>query len=132
MSLTSSLDYGVYDFSNYGYIMPPPPKLNGGLYTGTPFNNDAGYSTVKVIPDVDYMMNINLKSAKGVSEAQLHYPGNNRPGNSIQDMTGLQRYSNNNDILCISDSVINSMERPDEKVKRVMPYDLRTSSHSLW
>ena len=36
----SQLNYGLYEFDKYGYMQPPPPKLNGGLYTGQPFKYD--------------------------------------------------------------------------------------------
>jgi hypothetical protein len=67
----------------------PHPKLNGGLYTGEPFSPDAPWATVKVVPDVDYMTNINLRSANPPPGAIYQYPGNTRPGNNHQSMPGV-------------------------------------------
>ena len=84
----SQLNYGLYEFEKYGYMEAPPPKLNGGLYTGEPFNGAHGNYPVK--PDAVYMTNENLRSANGPVEGLFHYPGNNRPGNNSQKMTGVK------------------------------------------
>lgn len=65
----------------------PPPKLNGGLYTGEPFKGPWG--NVHVTPDVDYMTHVNLKTANPPIEALMHYPGGPRPGNNSQKMPGV-------------------------------------------
>ena len=65
----------------------PPPAPNGGLYTGTPFAGPWG--NVPVIPDVDYMTHINLKSANPPKEALMQYPGGVRLGNNYQSMPGV-------------------------------------------
>jgi len=67
----------------------PHPKLNGGLYTGEPFTKDAPWANVPVVPDVDYMTNINLKTANPPPGAIYQYPGHNRPGNNEQNMPGV-------------------------------------------
>lgn len=51
----------------------PPPALNGGLYTGEPFKGPWG--NVPVVPDTDYMINVNLRSARPPPEALTQYPG---------------------------------------------------------
>lgn len=66
----------------------PPPAPNGGLYTGTPFAGPWG--NVPVIPDVDYMTHINLRSANPPKEALMQYPGTVRLGNNHQTMPGVQ------------------------------------------
>lgn len=68
----------------------PPPAPNGGLYTGTPFAGPWG--NVPVIPDVDYMTHINLKSANPPKEALMQYPGGVRLGNNHQTMPGVQGF----------------------------------------
>jgi hypothetical protein len=135
----TTLSFGIYDFDKYGYVTAPVPKLNGGLYSGEPFAEGASYASVPVVADVDNMMYHNLASANSVSEARLHYPSNNRPGNSMQEMPGLRRYSAKHNILCISDSQVGKIQRPDEVVKRVIPHDpmsvqsgRSTTSHAAW
>lgn len=74
-------------------------KLNGGLYTGEPFEKDAPWGNVPVIPDVDFMTHQNLRSANPPKQALVQYPGGVRPGNNEQKMPGVIR-SNNNAIWC--------------------------------
>lgn len=71
------------------YVPPPLPKLNGGLYTGEPFKEGAPWATVPVVPDIDYMIHYNLRSANPPIQALFQYPGTNRPGNNYQAMSGL-------------------------------------------
>ena len=68
------------------------PALNGGLYTGTPFLKGAPWANVPVIPDVDYMTNVNLRSANPPPDATTQYPGGPRPGNNNQAMPGVDLY----------------------------------------
>lgn len=130
----SSLDYGLYEFEKYGYVMPPPLKHNGGWFSGQGFNGEHG--TVPVVADVDDMMYRNLESAKGVSEARFQYPGINRAGNNTQQMTGIVNKGGHH---CISDAEVEAHMRPDEKIKRVVPHDPQayqsggsTSMHAKW
>lgn len=74
-------------------------KLNGGLYTGEPFEKNAPWGNVPVIPDVDYMTHQNLRSANPPKQALVQYPGGVRPGNNDQKMPGVVK-SNNNAIWC--------------------------------
>lgn len=106
MANNSTLNYGIYDFEKYGYTQAPKPKLNGGHYTGEPFAKNAEYATVQVIPDVDYMMYENLKSARGPDEGRFHYPGSVRPGNNFQKNPGVVDYSNKHNIKCVSNKAI--------------------------
>lgn len=71
------------------FVPPPPPVLNGGLYTGEPFLEGAPWANIPVTPDVDYMTNVNLRSAEPPVQALYQYPGNTRPGNNYQANTGL-------------------------------------------
>jgi hypothetical protein len=75
-----------------GHVIPPPRALNGGLFTGEPFLEGAPWANVPVIPDVDFMTNVNLRSANPPTEALFQYPGNTRPGNNFNQNTGLQGY----------------------------------------
>lgn len=74
------------------YVMPPPRALNGGLFTGEPFLEGAPWANIPVIPDTDYMTNVNLRTANPPPQALYQYPGNVRPGNNFQNNTGLQPY----------------------------------------
>jgi hypothetical protein len=74
------------------YVPPPPRAHNGGLYTGEPFQKDAPWANVPVIPDVDYMTHVNLRSANPPPQALYQYQGNTRPGNNYQANTGLTPY----------------------------------------
>lgn len=61
----------------------PPPKLNGGLYTGEPFRRDAPWGNTPVVPDSVLLIRDTLRSAHpppGVTNRQ--YPGDSRPGNN--------------------------------------------------
>lgn len=78
----------------------PPLSLNGGLYTGTPFLPNAPWGNVPVIPDVDYMTHVNLRSACPPTEALSQYPGGPRPGNNNQNMPGVDMRPN--PISCIT------------------------------
>jgi hypothetical protein len=123
----SQLNYGLYEFDKYGYMQPPSPKLNGGLYTGEPFKGP--YGNYKVTPDAVYMTNQNLKTAKGPTEGLFHYPGNNRPGNNSQNMTGVKQFSNNTNIQCLDDNIVNSTRDELSKINKVTPHDVNSTSN---
>ena len=123
----SRLNYGLYEFEKYGYMEAPPPKLNGGLYTGEPFNGVHGNYPVK--PDAVYMTNENLRSANGPVEGLFHYPGNNRPGNNSQKMTGVKQFSSNTNIQCLDDNTVNSTRSQLSKTNTVTPYDADSTTN---
>lgn len=81
--------------------MIPPRALNGGLFTGQPFLEGAPWANVPVIPDVDYMTNVNLVSAGPPPGAIYQYPGNTRPGNNSQANTGLEKCGPHN-FACVT------------------------------
>lgn len=74
------------------YVPPPSHSKNGGLYTGEE-NPKAPWATIPVIPDVDYMIHYNLRSAHPPPGALYQYPGNIRPGNNYQSFSGLTSYT---------------------------------------
>lgn len=121
MANNSTLQYGNYEFEKYGYAKVPEPKLNGGWFTGEKFNEDVGYGTVKVIPEVDYIMYENLKSARGPDEARFHYPGYTRPGNNKQESPGIVSYSNKHIMKCVSNEAIHKSKQ--EIIDDLEPYD---------
>lgn len=97
----------------HSYVPPPPRALNGGLFTGEKFIEGAPWANVPVIPDVDYMTNINLRSANPPAQALFQYPGNTRPGNNYQRNTGLEVYKGTDgfnlpyNFSCVSCKTIN-------------------------
>lgn len=91
------MNFAPYDYAHY--VPPPKPKLNGGLYTGEPFAKGAAWANVPVVPDIDYMIHQNLRSANPPLEALFHYPGTVRPGNNYQRMTGISKVEDY-DFLC--------------------------------
>lgn len=82
------------------YSPPPQPSLNGGLYTGQPFQKGAPWANVPVIPDAGYMTHYNLRSANPPTDALFQYPGSIRPGNNWQPMEGLSAYSAHHSMFC--------------------------------
>jgi len=96
----STLQFSDYEFEKYGYMKPKPPALNGGLYSGEPFNGAHG--NVPVPADGEYMTTQNLKSANGPIESLFHYPGYTRPGNNKQELPGTKQYSNIHSFRCLS------------------------------
>jgi len=75
-----------------GPVPPPPPSLNGGLYTGKPFDKGAPWANIPVTPDSGVYVNKNLLSANPPPGANTQYPGNIRPGNNMQTMPGVAAY----------------------------------------
>lgn len=96
-------NFSAYRQNEVGYIPPPKPSLNGGLYTGEPFKSDSLYKNFPVKPDAVYMNTENLKSARpSVPNVSFQFPDGFRPGNNLPDTQafGLSRYGNEHSILC--------------------------------
>lgn len=66
------------------YVPPPPPTLNGGLYTGTPFQAGAPWANVPVAPDAGFYNFGNLRGVESAPVAARYMvPGGGlRPGNN--------------------------------------------------
>ena len=90
---SSGIDFAPYDFENIGYIPPPAPSLNGGLYTGEPFAKNAPWGNKPVTADVTAYTNENLRGANPPPGAINQYPGQVRPGNNVQAMPGVNQYN---------------------------------------
>ena len=121
----SSLSYGVYDFNKYGYVMAPPPKLNGGLYGGQPFASRS-YGNNPVIMDTTHIMRNTMRSAGGLSETRMHLPDHTRGGNNLTDMSGLTQYSSTLNMICVPDTEI------DAPVK-IKPFERRVDAdYATW
>lgn len=83
-------------------IPPPPPSLNGGLFTGAPFQEGAPWRNFPATPDVVPLITKNLSSADPPPGAQHQFPGGTRPGNNYQDMPLVRWYSAEHSLLCAS------------------------------
>lgn len=106
-----------------GYMKEPPRSLNGGLYTGEPFVDNAPYANFPVIPNTNYMTNINLRSANPPIEALYQYVGNTRPGNNYQENSGLiitegaSGFNKNHNFKCIPSKLLKLKKNCDCKNK---------------
>ena len=74
-------------------LLPPPP-LNGGLYTGEPFYENAPWRNFPVSPTSAYLNHVNLRSANPPVQAIFQMQQANRPGNTDSDpqMPGVARF----------------------------------------
>lgn len=80
-------DYASYQFS--GALNIPPRALNGGLYTGEPFRENAPHGNLPALPDAGYLIHYNLRSANPPDAALYQYPGGERIGNNTAIMPGI-------------------------------------------
>ena len=89
-----------YGFASYAYI--PKSSLNGGLYTGEPFDESNNYKNYPSKADSLYLHTVILKSANPPPGAQYQYPDNIRPGNNmpLTNAMNLSRFSDTHAILC--------------------------------
>lgn len=68
----------------------PDPSLNGGLFSGEPFQKGAGWANVPIVPDSGYMIHYALESAGAPPGAKFQYPGGGkRPGNNHTMWSGV-------------------------------------------
>jgi hypothetical protein len=89
----TNLAHAQYDSQKWGYMPAPPPSLNGGLYTGKPFDSDSPWRNFPVTPDAAVYTHINLRSAGPNPEAHYQYPGFTRPGNNLLMAPGMDFYN---------------------------------------
>jgi hypothetical protein len=85
--------YGDYLFEEFGYMKPPKPSKNGGLYTGEEFKKGAQYADIDVIPDAFFMNNFTLSSAKPPPGAMGQSADNIRPGNNKQVLANYDKHA---------------------------------------
>jgi hypothetical protein len=76
----------IQNIQNTNY---PGPSLNGGLFTGEPFAKGAPWGNVPVVPEGDYLTNVNLQSADPPPGATYQYVGSVRLGNNHPRMPGV-------------------------------------------
>lgn len=67
------------------------PKVNGGLFTGEPFEKNAAWGNFPCKPETGSLLQHALPSANPPPLATFHYPSaNHRPGNNTPDLPGIQ------------------------------------------
>lgn len=106
------LQFSNYDFEKFGYQTAPGPSLNGGLYTGEPFEKGALHGNAAVTPEATYHLQTNL--SKGNTPplgAQYQYPAT-RMGNSYVEWKGLKRLDGTN-IFCAPCNKAAQLPPPD-------------------
>jgi hypothetical protein len=64
------------------FVPPPPPTLNGGLYTGEPFPADAPWRNFPVEPDAGVYAFGNLRGLAPEPALYMLPGGGLRPGNN--------------------------------------------------
>ena len=82
------------------YSAIPPRALNGGLYTGEPFQKDAPWRNFPAVPDAGYLTHVNLRSAQPPPGATTQFSAGLRPGNNEPRLPGVQVYSDQHAVLC--------------------------------
>ena len=70
----------------------PEPSLNGGLYSGEPFQKGAPWANVPIVPDSGYMIHHGLRLGGDPPPGAIYqYPGGGeRPGNNAPMWAGVQ------------------------------------------
>lgn len=96
----------------YERLNIPPPSLNGGLYTGEPFEKDAPHANIPIIPDGGYMTHFALRSANPPTQALFQYNDNYRPGNNTPVMPGIEPYKQGQYGIMCNNSVDKTSMRP--------------------
>lgn len=96
----------------------PPPRVNGGLYTGKPFSDDAPWRNFPSTPDTSFMTQVQLRSAQPPPGATLQPPPGSgvRPGNNTVDtpMPHFTQYGPGYNVFCIRENHANPAPPPPE------------------
>jgi hypothetical protein len=95
-----SSDHLLYDHETYQSA--PAPSLNGGLYTGEPFDQTCTYKNYPNKPDSVYLHTHTLSSANPPPGAQDQFPDSIRPGNNLPEtkMMNIVKYDDLHSIVC--------------------------------
>ena len=84
--MNGTLMYAPYTPIKYEY----KPMLNGGLFTGEPFQENAAWRNFPSKPETGHLVYHNLASANPPPGGQYHYPSaNHRPGNNTPELFGI-------------------------------------------
>jgi len=86
----TSLGYSFYDFENVGYMKPPAPPINAGLFSGEPFKSNSHWSNINITPDADYYIEKGLDHGKRVPNSQFQYIHYTRLGNNLAPQQNLK------------------------------------------
>lgn len=78
-------------------IQIPPRQVNGGLYTGEPFKENAPWGNRPIIPEAHIMVS-NLASQH--PGAQDMIPGTTRLGNNTQVFPNHEKYNTSYQFMC--------------------------------
>lgn len=76
----------------------PPRSVNGGLYTGTPFEPGAPWGNVPVVPEADTYTQ-NLQSANPPPNG-IFIPSYTRPGNNYVNQYTHMPYGDQYNFMC--------------------------------
>ena len=96
-------NYTLYNEDQKSYVSVPKPSLNGGLYTGESFSNNAPYRNFYTPPDSVSLISNNLSSANPPPGAQKQFPDGFRPGNNLPIVNTnmrLNKYGDKHAIMC--------------------------------
>lgn len=77
----------------------PPRSVNGGLYTGEPFRENAPWGNVPVVPEADTYTQ-NLQSANPPPGAMV-IPSYTRPGNNTVNQAYHQQFGAPLNFMCM-------------------------------
>lgn len=94
------------------YVPPPGPVLNGGLYTGAPFQAGAPWRNFPATPDATYMTAVNLQSANPPPGATAQIAGSVRPGNNYQELPTVKWFSAQHSLLCQQEGAASMQANP--------------------
>lgn len=89
----------------YSFIDPkepigvPPRKVNGGLYTGKPFEANAAWGNVAIVPEA----HLYAEKLKEVAPPQAanHIPGYTRKGNNTQVFPNHTKINSDYRVQCL-------------------------------
>lgn len=90
----------------YRGVPAPAPSLNGGLYTGQPFEAGAPWGNVPIPPDAGMMAFNRNFPATAPPEARFMLPGGGiRPGNNMPSLPSAVKHSRRDELnaMCIPD-----------------------------
>ena len=91
----------------YSFIDPkepigvPPRQVNGGLYTGEPFEANAAWGNIPIVPEAD-VYSQKLKEVAPPFGAN-HIPGYTRKGNNTQNFPNHIKINPHYHVKCIQD-----------------------------
>ena len=111
----------------YSWSPIPPPKLNGGLFTGCSFAQNAPWANVPVRPSSAYMTNVTLRSANPPIQALYQMQSGFRPGNNTDDsMPGVMAFIGNEtfgpfDFACLPCMKAHQVSMKNESCDAIVP-----------